>query len=218
MQGSDLLIATGREPNVASLNLEAAGIKYDRRGILVGRGLVTSNRRVYAVGDVVDDARFTHVANYHAGIVLRRALLRLPARTNPDLYPRVTYTDPEIAHVGLSEDAARRRHGRVNVYRWPLHDNDRAQDERQTLGFVKVVTRRNGQILGASIVGTHAGELIQTWCLALSQGMNIKAMTQWISPYPTLSEVNRRAAFGYYAAAAASPFVRKAVKWLAKLG
>lgn len=218
VQGSDLLVATGRVPNVAGLNLEAAGITHDRRGIKVNRGLVTSNRRVFAIGDVVGDAQFTHIANYHAGIVIRRSLFRAPARINPDIYPWVTFTDPEIAHVGLNEDLARRRHGKIHVYRWPMSENDRAQAERATAGFVKVVTSASGKILGASIVGAAAGELIQMWSLAVSQGMNIKAMTQWISPYPTLSEVNRRVAFGYYAAAATNPLVRKLIGWLAKLG
>jgi pyruvate/2-oxoglutarate dehydrogenase complex dihydrolipoamide dehydrogenase (E3) component len=218
VQGSHLLLAAGRTPNVAGLNLEAAGIKYDKRGIQVNKSLVTSNSRVFAIGDVTGGAQFTHVANYHAGVVIRRALFRQPATVKADLIPWVTFTDPEIAHVGLTEDAARRRQGRVRVFRWPYHENDRAQAERETDGFIKVVTDPRGRILGASIVGAHAGELIQMWSLAVSEGLNIKAMTQWISPYPTFSEINRRVAYGYYATAAASPLVRKLVGWLAKLG
>jgi pyruvate/2-oxoglutarate dehydrogenase complex dihydrolipoamide dehydrogenase (E3) component len=218
IQGTNLLVATGRSPNVAGLNLEAAGIKYDKRGIQVSKGLVTSNSRVYAIGDVIGGQQFTHVANYHAGIVIRRGLFRLPATVNPDIIPWVTFTDPELAQAGLTEDAARKRFGRVNVYRWPYHENDRAQTERAVEGFIKVVTNTRGKILGASIVGEHAGELIQMWSLALTQGLDIKAMTQWISPYPTYSEINKRVAYGYYATAAASPLVRKVVGWLAKLG
>jgi pyruvate/2-oxoglutarate dehydrogenase complex dihydrolipoamide dehydrogenase (E3) component len=218
VQGSNLLVATGRSPNVAGLNLEAAGIKYDKRGIKVSKGLLTSNSRVFAIGDVVGGAQFTHIANYHAGIVLRRALFRVPATVDSDIFSWVTFTEPELAHVGLSEDAARKRNGRLRVFRWPYSENDRAHTERDTDGFVKVVTNAKGKILGASIVGPHAGELIQMWSLALTQGLNIKAMTQWISPYPTFSEINKRAAYGYYATAAASPFVRKLVGWLAKLG
>jgi pyruvate/2-oxoglutarate dehydrogenase complex dihydrolipoamide dehydrogenase (E3) component len=216
VQGTHLLIAVGRVPNVADLNLEAAAIKYDRRGIQVSKGLVTSNSRVYAIGDVIGGAQFTHVASYHAGIVLRRALFRLPATVDNDVIPWVTFTDPELAQVGLTEDEARKR-GRVGVFRWPLHENDRAQAERATEGFVKVVTDAKGKIKGAAIVGEHAGELVQMWSLAISQGLNIKAMTQWISPYPTLSEINRRVAFGYYATSAASPLVRKLVGWLTRV-
>ncbi|MGE3066808.1 MAG: FAD-dependent oxidoreductase [Hyphomicrobiaceae bacterium] len=218
LSGSHLLIATGRKPNIADLNLETAGVKHDARGIKVGKGLVTSNRKVFAIGDVAGGAQFTHLANYHAGIVLRRALFRWPAKVNPDLVPSVTFTDPELARVGLSEDEARQRSGGIRIYRWPYHENDRAQAERTTEGFVKVVTDRKGRIMGAAIVGAEAGELIQMWSLAISQGLNIKAMTQWISPYPTLSEINKRAAFGSYLAAAQSPLVRKVIALLAKLG
>jgi pyruvate/2-oxoglutarate dehydrogenase complex dihydrolipoamide dehydrogenase (E3) component len=217
-QGSHLLVAAGRTPNVAGLNLEAARIKYDKRGIHVNDRLLTSNSRVYAIGDVTGGLQFTHLANYHAGIVIRGALFRLRSRVNNDIVPWVTFTDPELAHVGLTEDAARQRHGRVRVFRWPFYENDRAQTERVGEGFAKVVTDRKGKILGASIVGEQAGELIQIWGLALSQGLNIRAMTQWIAPYPTLGEINKRAAFGYYASAAASPVVRKVVGWLSKLG
>ena len=218
LQGSHLLVATGRRPNVSGLNLEAAAIKYDKSGIRVNKGLVTSNRRVFAIGDVTGGPPFTHVANYHAGIVIRRAVFRLGATVDNAIIPWVTFTEPELAHVGLTEEMARNKHGKVRVYRWPYHENDRAQAERATDGFVKVVTDGSGRIRGASIVGQQAGELIQMWSLAISQGLNIKAMTQWISPYPTLSEINKRAAFGYYAVAAAKPVVRRLIGWLTRFG
>jgi pyruvate/2-oxoglutarate dehydrogenase complex dihydrolipoamide dehydrogenase (E3) component len=218
VQGTHLLIAAGRKPNVAGLNLEAAAVKYDERGIKVNKGLVTSNGRVLAIGDVIGGPQFTHLANYHAGVVIRRLLFRFPATVDDGIVPWVTFTDPELAQVGLGEEEARRRSGRIRIYRWPYSENDRAHTERATDGLVKVVTDATGRIKGAGIVGEQAGELIQMWSLAVSQGLDIKAMTQWISPYPTLSEINKRAAFGYYAAAAASPLVRKAVGWLAKLG
>jgi pyruvate/2-oxoglutarate dehydrogenase complex dihydrolipoamide dehydrogenase (E3) component len=218
LQGTHLLVAAGRKPNLSGLNLEAAGIKYDARGIRVNKGLATSNRRVLAIGDVTGGPQFTHVANYHAGLVIRRTLFRLPATVRDSIIPWVTFTDPELASVGLSEEAARRESGRIRVYRWPYYENDRAHTERSTAGLVKVVTDARGRIKGAAMVGEQAGELIQMWSLAVAQGLDIRAMTHWISPYPTLSEINKRAAFGYYAAAAASPFVRKTVGWLAKLG
>jgi pyruvate/2-oxoglutarate dehydrogenase complex dihydrolipoamide dehydrogenase (E3) component len=216
--GTHILVAAGRKPNVSDLGLEAAGIAYSRTGIEVNSGLVTSNGSVFAIGDVIGGAQFTHVANYHAGIVIRRALFRLPAKVNADQIPWVTFIDPEIANVGLTEEAARKRGGKVNVYRWPFHENDRAQAERATEGLVKVVTDRSGKILGAGIVGDHAGELIQMWSLAISQGMNIKAMTEWISPYPTFTEVNKRVAFGIYAGKAASTSVRKVLSLLRRFG
>lgn len=217
IEGTHLLVAAGRRPNVADLNLEAAKVKYDKRGIKVNSGLVTSNRRIFAIGDCAGGPQFTHLANYHAGIVIRRALFRLPAKVDIGLLPRVTFTEPELAYVGLSEEEARAR-GDIRVLRWPYHENDRAQTERATRGFVKVVLDKRGRILGAGIVGEQAGELIQMWCLAVSRGLKIRDMTAWISPYPTFSEINKRAAIRYYAAAAGKPIVRKIISLLARFG
>ncbi len=218
IEGTHILVATGRKPNTADLGLDAAGIAFDKKGITVDAGLRTSNKRVFAIGDVTGGLQFTHVANDHAGIVIRRALFRLPAKTTGRPVPWVTFTDPELAHVGMTEADARAKGIKINVLRWPYHENDRAQAERETEGHVKVVVSAKGHILGASIVGAHAGELIQMWALALSRGLKIKAMTEWISPYPTLSEINKRAAFRYFAAAPGNPVVRKVIAWLAKLG
>ncbi|MCH9807003.1 MAG: FAD-dependent oxidoreductase [Alphaproteobacteria bacterium] len=219
VEGTHIIIAAGRKPNVDDLGLEAAGIKYDKRGIKVDKGLITSNKNVFAIGDVIGGLQFTHVANYHAGLVIRKALFRLPfIKVNEGVVPWVTYTDPELAHVGLTEDQAVEKHGKISVLRWPYHENDRAQAERQTSGHVKVITDKKGRILGATIVGEHAGEIISMWSLAISQKMKIKAMTGWISPYPTLSEINKRAAYKFYAGATSSPVLRKAISLLAKLG
>jgi pyruvate/2-oxoglutarate dehydrogenase complex dihydrolipoamide dehydrogenase (E3) component len=180
--------------------------------------LRTSNKKIFAIGDVAGGPQFTHVANYHAGIVLRRALFRLPANVAPGHIPWVTFTEPELAHVGLSEADAVAKKLKVRVLRWPFHENDRAQAERETHGHVKVVTDAKGRILGATILGAHAGELIQMWSLAISQGLKIRAMTGWISPYPTFSEVNKRAAYRFYVDSAGSPLLRRIIGWLAKLG
>ncbi len=218
IEGTHILVATGRRPNTADLGLDAAGVTYDKKGIKVDAGLLTSNKKIFAIGDVTGGLQFTHVANDHAGIVIRRALFRLPAKTTGRPVPWVTYTDPELAHVGLTEAEAREQRYKINVLRWPYHENDRAQAERETSGHIKVVTDKGGRILGVSIVGAHAGELIQMWCLAMSQKLRIRAMTGWISPYPTLSEINKRSAFRYYATATGNPRVRKVIAWLAKLG
>jgi pyruvate/2-oxoglutarate dehydrogenase complex dihydrolipoamide dehydrogenase (E3) component len=158
------------------------------------------------------------VANYHAGLVIRQALFKLPVKVNRGIIPWVTYTDPELAHVGLTFDEAKDKHSDVQVLRWPYHENDRAQAERQTHGLVKVVVDKKGRILGASIVGHNAGELIQMWSLAISQKLKIKAMTDWISPYPTMSEINKRAAYRYYSNATSSPVVRKAIGFMRAFG
>ena len=218
VRGTHLLVAAGRVPNTAGLNLEAAAIKYDRAGIKVSKGLKTSNRKVYAIGDVIGGPQFTHIANYHASIIVRRVVFRLPARVDPANIAWAIFTSPEVAYAGLTEEQARAQHGSIQVYRWPYHENDRAQAERTTDGLVKVITDRKGVIRGAGIVGAQAGELVQMWSLAMAQGLAIKDMAQWMSPYPTLSEINKRAAFGYYATAAAKPLVRKVIGWLRKLG
>jgi len=217
IEGSNLLIATGRRANVDALELEKAGIKYDGTGVVVDRGLKTSNRKVYAIGDVAG-GHFTHAANEHAGIVIRNALFRLRARVNNDLIPRVTFTDPELAHIGLTEAQARGRHKEIRVLRWPYHDNDRAQAERETAGHIKIITAKNGRILGATIVGVHAGELITTWTLALSRGLNIRAMTGIVVPYPTLSEIGKRAAISYFSPSLNNPRLRRLITFLRRFG
>jgi pyruvate/2-oxoglutarate dehydrogenase complex dihydrolipoamide dehydrogenase (E3) component len=218
VDGSHLLIAAGRRVDVDGLGLEQAGIKYDAGRIVVDERLKTRNRRVYAIGDAAGQAQFTHVANYHAGLVIRSALFRLCAKVEPDKLPRVTFTDPELAHVGLSEADARARGLRPRVVRWPYHENDRAQAERATIGHIKVVTDAKGVILGATIVGAGAGELITTWTLALNQALNIRAFIGMTVPYPTFGEIGKRAAISYFTPTLASNWVRGFIKLLRYLG
>jgi pyruvate/2-oxoglutarate dehydrogenase complex dihydrolipoamide dehydrogenase (E3) component len=218
IDGSHLLLATGRRSNIEKLNLDNAGVRHDRTGIKVDKGLRTSNKRIYAIGDVTGGLQFTHVANYHASVVIKNALFRLPAKVDNDILPRVTFTDPELAQIGLTEAEAREKHGNVHVYRWPFSDNDRAQAERATDGFVKVVTTKRGRVLGASMVGDHAGELIQMWSLAMHKKMKISALASIVSPYPTLSEINKRAAITYYLPSLSSPLIRRVIGLARKLG
>jgi pyruvate/2-oxoglutarate dehydrogenase complex dihydrolipoamide dehydrogenase (E3) component len=216
--GSHLLIATGRRARVDGLGLDAAGIAHTGAGIAVDRGLRTSNRRVYAIGDVVGGPRFTHAANYHAGLVIRNALFRLPAKADDSLIPRVTFTDPELAHVGLTEDEARRSRQAIRILRWPFSENDRAQAERTIRGHIKVLTDKRGRILGATIVGPSAGELIATWVLARTNRLNIRAVVGTVIPYPTLVEVGKRAAITYFTPHLTSPLVRRIIGWLRRFG
>lgn len=219
IEGTHLLVAAGRKPTVDGLGLEAAGIRYDRRGIAVNKKLKTSNRRVYAIGDcAAGQLQFTHAANYHAGLVIRNALFKLPVRVNNDVIPWVTYTEPELAQTGLSEAEARKRGLKIRILRWPYHDNDRAQAERETHGHIKIIVTKNGKILGATIVGAQAGELITTWTLAIAQGLNIRAMTGIVLPYPTLSEIGKRAAIDFFAPSLTSPWVRRIIRALRIFG
>ena len=217
IEGSHLLVAAGRRPTLAALDLAAAGIAATPAGIVVDRRLRTSNRRAYAIGDAAGGPQFTHVALYHAGIVIRNALFRLPARVDYRALPWVTYSDPELAQVGLSEAAARGQ-GAVRVLRWQFADNDRAQTERDTAGEVKVVTARNGRILGATILGAAAGDLILPWALAIAQKLKIGAMANLIVPYPTRGEAGKRAAGSFYTPALFGPRTRRLVRLLAHFG
>jgi pyruvate/2-oxoglutarate dehydrogenase complex dihydrolipoamide dehydrogenase (E3) component len=218
LEASHLLVATGRRANADGLALEQAGIRQDRNGIVVDKRLKTANRRVYAIGDVAGRGQFTHLANYHAGLVVRNALFRLPVRANEALVPRVTFTDPELAQVGLTEAELRSRRRGFRVLRWPYHENDRAQAERQTVGHIKVVTDPRGRILGATIVGAGAGELITTWTLAISRRLNIRAFAGIMVPYPTLAEIGKRAAITYFTPGLTSNWVRRIIIWLRRFG
>lgn len=218
IDGSHLLIAAGRTPNIASLKLDRAGIEHDRRGIKISSKLRTSNRRVYAIGDVAGGLQFTHVAGYHAGLVIRALLFRLPARENRAIIPWATYTDPEIAHVGLTESEARKNHRNINVLRWPYAENDRAQAERKTEGLIKLVTDRKGRILGASIVGANAGEMINFWALAISRKLGVRDIAGYVAPYPTMTEIGKRAAITYFTEATRKPLVRAVVRFLRRFG
>jgi pyruvate/2-oxoglutarate dehydrogenase complex dihydrolipoamide dehydrogenase (E3) component len=218
IEGSHLLIAAGRTPTIEGLGLERAGVATTPHGITVDRHLRTTNKHIYAIGDVIGGLQFTHVANDHAGIVIRHALFRLPARIRYDAIPWVTYTDPELAQVGLTEDQARRAGHAVRILRWPYHENDRARIERASGGHIKVVTNRRGRILGATIVGRDAGELISTFTLAITQRLNIRALAGFIVPYPTLAEIGKRAAMSHFTPSLTSPMVRRIIGWLRRLG
>lgn len=218
LKGSHLLVATGRKPNVKSLSLERAGIAYDDHGIKVNHHLKTTNRRVYAVGDVIGGPGFTHLANYQAGIVIRNALFRLNPDASAGLIPRAVYTDPELAQIGLTEAEARKRHRRIRIYRAPYTDNDRAQCERATEGFIKVITRPNGTILGCTIVGAEAGELLQLWVVAMAKGMRIGDFIHLVLPYPTFSELSKRVAYTYYLPTLTKGWLRSIIGFLRRLG
>ena len=219
VNGSHVLVAVGRKATVDNLGLEDAGVEFSPRGIKVNSGLRTSNRRVYAIGDCAGGLQFTHVAGYHAGIVIRSALFRLPAKADHSAVPWVTYTDPELAQVGLTESAARKKFGNsIRVITWPFEENDRARAERKTHGLVKAVLAKKGRILGCGIAGPNAGELIQVWILALTQNLKIGAMAGMIAPYPTLGEVSKRAAGAYYTPSLFSERTKRVVRFLSKFG
>lgn len=222
IEGSHILVAAGRRPNAETLGLDAAGIRHDARGIAVDRGLRTSNRQVYAIGEVTGAPALTHLARHQAGLVVRNALFRTPVTSDGNAVPTVVFTDPELAQVGRTEDAARAAVGRIRVLRSPYCENDRARASGVTAGpitgHVKIVTDRKGAILGVTIVGAGAAEAIAAWTLAISQRLNIEAMAGVIVPYPTYAEVGKRAAMTYFTRGLTSPLVRRIIVWLRRFG
>ena len=190
----EILIATGRTPNVGSLNLEAAGVNYDKKGIKVDAKLRTSNKRIYAAGDVIGGYQFTHVAGYEAGVAMQNALIAPTKKADYRVIPWATFTDPELSRVGLTENQARDRYGDdVFVLKQGFDGVDRALAEAAGYGFAKFITNKKGVILGAHIVGPHAGELIHEAVIAMSQNLSVSAL-QCIHVYPTLSEISPKTA------------------------
>ena len=198
LQAEEILVATGRRPNIEGLNLEAAGVKYDKQRIITDKYLRTSARQIFAAGDVTGHFPFTHMAAYEASVVIRNALFFWPLMQHTDfrVVPWTTFTDPEVARVGLTENEAKAKFGATNVqvYRTPFADNDRAQAEEETTGFAKIIcTGRKNEIVGAHIVGAHAGELIHEVVLAMKMRSSIMVIGSMIHVYPTLSQVNQQA-------------------------
>ena len=216
--GTHILVAAGRRPNLGGLGLAAAGVEATPHGVTVDARLRTTNKKIFAIGDVAGGLQFTHVAAYHAGVVIKNALFRLPARAVMTAAPWVTYTDPELAQVGLSEAAARKKGLKINVLRWPFADNDRARAERETDGMVKVVTGKRGRILGCGIAGAGAGELIQPWIAALAGKQKVAAIANMIVPYPTLGEASKRAAASFFTPMLFGARTRRLVRFLSFFG
>ena len=193
--GDALLVAVGRRPNVDGLDLERAGVVYDSQGIRVDEHLRTSQGHIYAVGDCTGGYQFTHYAAWQAVMAVRNALLPGASRGVAERVPWTTFTDPEVAHVGLSESQARERSGNgVMTCQWPMDKVDRAQTEGDTTGFLKLVHRKDGSLLGVSIVAARAGEMVQEWTLALDRGLKLGDIANSIHVYPAYSFASMQAA------------------------
>ncbi|KGP62494.1 hypothetical protein EP47_06195 [Legionella norrlandica] len=216
VSGSHLLIATGRRANIGNLDLEKAGVQYTSQGIEVNNRLQTSNKYIYAIGDVTGPYQFTHMASYQAGIALRNIVFKIPAKINYHAIPWVTYTEPELAHVGMLASEILKRPD-FQVTEWPFVDNDRAQTEGTLRGKIKIITNKKAKILGVTIVGPHAGELILPWVMAIREQKTLRSFTDTIAPYPTLSEISKRVAGEFYAPKLFSSKTRSLVRWLQKL-
>ncbi len=218
--GSHLLVAAGREANPKGLALEGAGIRFERQGIIVDARLRTTQRHVYAIGDAIAGApRFTHAANYQAQIAAVNALFGWPAKVDYRLIPSVTYTDPELAHLGMTESEARAIYGdKVRVITEELAENDRVQTDSTFAGAVKLIATRSGKIVGVSILAPHAGEMIQPWALALANRLRLSAFLKAVMPYPTQGEISKAAAQSFYMPKLLSRLPRTLVKLRLALG
>lgn len=216
IESEALLVAVGRKPNVDGMGLDLAGVEYDHRGIKVDRRMRTSSKNIYACGDVSGPYPFTHMAEYQAGIVISNAIFRFPKKTDYRVVPWVTYSDPELARVGITEEQAQEQGMTVDVMRFPFSDIDRALAEVETAGEMKLVCRK-GKILGATILGPHAGELIHEIVLAMQAGLKISDISATIHAYPTLAQISRRTVNTYYGEKLFSQRTRKIVGWINNL-
>ena len=213
---SHILVATGRRPNIQDLNLELANIKFSLRGIEVNTNLQTSNPKIYAIGDCTGGYQFTHVAAYHAGLAIRNTIFGFKTKVKTQAIPWVTYTDPELAHVGFMESQLKEKNIAYKVLRMDFDENDRAQAEKQTEGIIKVLVSPKGYVLGATILGIHAGELIYPWVILIQNRLKLTAITNSIAPYPTLSDINKRIAGSFYTEKIFSPFMKRFVAFIMK--
>ena len=216
LEADQLLVAVGRRPAIEGLNLEAAGVEYGPQGISVDARMRTSRKHIFACGDVCGPYPFTHMAEYQAGIVISNAVFRFPKKADYRVVPWVTYTDPELARVGLTAKQAADKGLQPVVLRFAFRDIDRALTEVQPQGFVKLVTHRK-KILGASILGPHAGELLHEIVLAMQTDASIGDISATIHAYPTLAQVHRRTVNTFYAGKLFGPGTRRLVRWLNRL-
>lgn len=213
---SSLLVAAGRLANVDGLNLEKAGVRYDKKGIKVKKNMLTSNKKIYAIGDCTGGYQFTHVAGHHASMVIRNSVFKMPVKILNNTIPWVTYTEPELAHVGMTQDELDKKGYDYQIIEMPWEDNNRAVTDAKTTGHIMVATDKGGKILGASILGSQAGELIFPWVMAIQNKLNISAIVSTIAAYPTLSEINKQVAGKFYTPKIYSSKMRRFVKFMGK--
>ena len=219
LTGSHVLVAAGRQPNTGGLDLEKAGVDFDKRGIKTDARLRSTNKKIYAAGDVAGGPQFTHIAGYHAGIIIRNIAFKLPAKVDYTALPWVTYTDPELANVGMTEAMAVENFGKqkIKTVSWAFAENDRALAEKRTEGMIKVTALNNGKILGATILGPGAGDMLGMWGLALQKKMKLSDIAGTIAPYPTMGEISKRVAGSWYTPKLFSARTKAVVKFLQKL-
>jgi len=221
IEGSHLLVCGPRQPEIGDLDLDLAGISWDASGISVDRSLRTSNRRVYALGACAGGAATAppdRAGDDHVGLVLRGTLFRQPVKIDPKSEPRVVWSQPQVASIGLSEAEARKATGAIRVLRWPFSENAAAQAAGETEGFVKAIVDRKGRILGVTICGDAASELISPWCIAMRAGLGVGDLAGMPLPAGARSDASRRAALSFHATLTTRPALRRLIGFLRRFG
>jgi pyruvate/2-oxoglutarate dehydrogenase complex dihydrolipoamide dehydrogenase (E3) component len=211
-----VLLAVGRAPNVQGLDLEKAGVKYSNKGIEADNALRTTAKNIYACGDVVGPYQFSHMAEYQAIIAIGNALTPFRREVDYTCVPWCTFTDPEVARAGLTEEEAMTKYKDIKVYRSAYSNNDRAVTDLEETGLAKVITDKKGYILGAHIVGANAGEIIHEYVVAKSSGLKIGSLSSAIHIYPTLAQAVKRSADQYYIDIMSAPILKALFKFLLK--
>ena len=213
LKAERILVALGRTPNVDDLNLDGIGVKTNSRGVIVDNRMRTSQKHIYGAGDVTGAYQFTHAAGYEGGIVLSNAIFHLPRKANYTFLPWCTYTDPELASIGMNEKRAREAGLEYSVWTEAFEDNDRSLAEGQRAGKIKMILDDKEKPLGVQILGPQAGELLSEWVGVLNGKVKLSTLASAVHPYPTLGEINKRVAGTYFSPKIFSDKVRKGLKF-----
>ena len=213
LKAETILVAMGRSPNIEGLNLEAAGIEPDRKGIRVDGRLRTKQKHIYAAGDVTGAYQFTHAAGYEGGIVISNAVFHLPRKTNYTFLPWCTYTDPELASIGMNEKRAAAAGIKYSVWTEAFKDNDRSLAEGERTGKIKMILDEKEKPLGVQILGPQAGELLSEWVAVLNGKVKLSTLASAVHPYPTLGEINKRVAGKFFSPKIFSDKIKKGLKF-----
>ncbi|RJQ14246.1 MAG: mercuric reductase [Nitrospiraceae bacterium] len=214
LSAGSIFVAMGRRPNIGGTGLEGISLGFDNKGVAVDSRMRTNHKHIYAAGDVTGEYQFTHAAGYEGGIVLSNAVLHLPRKTDYTYFPWCTFTDPELASIGMNEKRAREAGIEHSVWTEEFRSNDRGIAEGEETGLIKMVLDKTGKPLGVQILGPHAGELVSEWVAALNANIKLSTLASSVHPYPTLAEINKRVAGNYFSGRIFSDKVRKTLKFL----
>lgn len=213
LKAETILIAMGRSPNIEGLDLENIGVEFNRKGIIVNSRLRTTQKHIFAAGDVTGNYQFTHAAGYEGGIVVSNAIFHLPRSVNYTYLPWCTYTDPELASIGFNEKRAKEQGIEYSVYEEEFADNDRSLAEGERTGKIKMILDKSEKPIGVQILGPQAGELLSEWVAVFNGKVKLSTLASAVHPYPTLGEINKRVAGSYFSPKIFSDRVKKGLKF-----